>query len=348
MTQDECMCLSAANLASVQKLQNRAEKELLDPKKPLANVIGVGSGVKWTDGKPTGEPALLVLVTQKMEEDLLSQADLVPQDLEGIPTDVMAIGYPFAGGCETFWAQAQSLVKRARPAKGGYSVGHYNITAGTIATGVYDILPSGTVSPPGHGIGIPSRYYILSNNHVLADSNAANLNDPILQPGPYDGGIDPDDRIGILSRFIPITFDPPTPKDQHNNLVDAAVAEVQFNDLDREIYWIGPLMGWRKKANVPVGTLIKKTGRTTNFTTGRITAINATVDVGYGGGRTARFRDQFVTTGISAGGDSGSLVTTLDNVAVGLLFAGSSISTIINPIENVRSLLRVEVAEQVL
>jgi hypothetical protein len=70
--------------------------------------------------------------------------------------------------------------------------------------------------------------------------------------------------------------------------------------------------------------------------------------VGYGGGRTARFRDQFVTTGISAGGDSGSLVTTLDNVAVGLLFAGSSISTIINPIENVRSLLRVEVAEQVL
>lgn len=348
MNQNECMSLSAEDLASVQKLQNLAVKELLDPKKPLANVIGVGSGVKWTDGKPTGEPALLVLVTQKVEEELLSQTDLVPQNLDGIPTDVMAVGYPFAGGCETFWAQAQNLVKRARPAKGGYSVGHYNITAGTIATGVYDILPGGTVSPPGHGIGIPTKYYILSNNHVLADSNAANLNDPILQPGPYDGGKDPDDRIGILSRFIPITFDPPTPKDQHNNLVDAAVAEVQFNDLDREIYWSGPVRGWRKKSNVPVGTLIKKTGRTTNFTTGRITAINTTIDVGYGGGRTARFRDQFVTTGISAGGDSGSLVTTLDNVAVGLLFAGSSISTIVNPIENVRSLLRVEVAEQVL
>jgi hypothetical protein len=42
------------------------------------------------------------------------------------------------------------------------------------------------------------------------------------------------------------------------------------------------------------------------------------------------------------------LVTTLDNVAVGLLFAGSSVATIVNQIENVRSLLRVEVAEQVL
>jgi len=67
--------------------------------------------------------------------------------------------------------------------------------------------------------------------------------------------------------------------------------------------------------------------------------------VGYGGGKVARFKDQIVTTDISAGGDSGSLVTTLDNVAVGLLFGGSSIATIINQIENVRSLLKVEVAE---
>ena len=94
--------------------------------------------------------------------------------------------------------------------------------------------------------------------------------------------------------------------------------------------------------------IVQKTGRTTNYTTGRITAINATVDVGYGGGRVARFKDQIVTTNISAGGDSGSLVTTLDNVAVGLLFAGSSTSTIVNQIENVRSLLKVEVAEQLM
>ncbi len=124
--------------------------------------------------------------------------------------------------------------------------------------------------------------------------------------------------------------------------MDAAIAEGQFHDLDREIYWIGYVRAWRRKANVTVGTIVQKAGRTTNYTTGRITAINATVDVGYSGGKVARFIDQIVTTNISAGGDSGSLVTTLDNVAVGLLFAGSSIATIVNQIENVRSLLRVE------
>jgi hypothetical protein len=79
-----------------------------------------------------------------------------------------------------------------------------------------------------------------------------------------------------------------------------------------------------------------------------ITGVNATVDVNYGGGRVARFNDQILATNMSAGGDSGSLVTTLDDVAVGLLFAGSPQVTILNQIEGVRALLRVEVAEQIL
>jgi hypothetical protein len=174
------------------------------------------------------------------------------------------------------------------------------------------------------------------------------LGDHILQPGPVDGGVDPTDHIANLSRFIPITFDPPVPLANHRNLVDAAIAEAEFHDIDREIYWIGYVRGWRRRANVTVGTIVQKTGRTTNYTLGRITAVNATIDVGYGGGRVARFQDQIVTTNISAGGDSGSLVTTADNVAVGLLFAGSSLATIVNQIEHVRSLLRVEVAEDIL
>jgi hypothetical protein len=247
------------------------------------------------------------------------------------------------------FAEALVLARRTRPAEGGYSVGHYKITAGSIGTCVYDILPGGTTgSPPAHGIGIPPRCYILSNNHVLANTNAGQIGDPILQPGPYDGGTDPADRIATLSRWVPITLEPPTPRFLHRNVVDAAIAQGQFHDLDREIYWTGYVRGWRRKANVGVGLLVQKTGRTTNFTTGRITAISATVDVGYGGGRVARFFDQIITTNISAGGDSGSLVLTLDNVAVGLLFAGSSVATIVNQIENVRSFLRVEVAQMVL
>lgn len=342
------MMLSEEVVAEAQKAHSAAVAEFLDPEMPRANVVGMGVGVKWSNGQPTGEPALVVLVTQKLEKAQVAEADLVPAELEGMQTDVLAIGYPVAGDGEPLAVGAQRLARRIRPAEGGYSVGHVKITAGTIATCVYDILRGGRVSPPAHGVGIPRRYYILSNNHILANSNAAAPGDPILQPGPHDGGTYPADCIARLTRFIPITFDPPVARARHRNLVDAAIAEGQFHDLDREVYWIGYVRGWRRKANVRVGTIVQKTGRTTNYTTGRITAISATVDVGYGGGRVARFRDQIVTTNISAGGDSGSLVTTLDNVAVGLLFAGSSIATIVNQIENVRSLLRVEVAEQIL
>ena len=350
MPEDARMMLNPADVLTIQKAHATAVEELLDPSKPRRNVIGVGSGVKWRNGQPTGEPALLVLVTQKLAKEEISGPDLVPSRLADMQTDVLAIGYPVAGRGEAMDAGIgiQTLAQHARPARGGYSVGHKKITAGTIATCVYDILPGGKVSPPAHGIGIPSKYYILSNNHVLANTNDAFFGDSILQPGPFDGGIDPADRIATLSRFIPITLEPPIPRGLHSNLVDAAVAEGQFHDLDREVYWTGRVRGWRRKAGVTVGTLVQKTGRTTNYTTGRITAVSATVDVGYGGGRVARFVDQIITTNISAGGDSGSLVATLDNIAVGLLFAGSSIATIVNQIENVRSLLRVEVAEEIL
>lgn len=342
------MTLSDADAAAVGKVCTAAAEQLMDPEKGRNNVVGVAAGVKWSKGQPTGEPALLVLVTHKVDKSALSRSDLVPPKIQDLQTDVLAIGSPVAGGGAAAEAGAQTLTKRIRPAEGGYSVGHVKITAGTIATAVYDIQPGGSTSPPQHGIGIPPRYYILSNNHVLANSNDANLGDPVLQPGPFDGGADPADRIARLSRFVPITFQPPVPLAQHRNVVDAAVAEGEFHDLDREIYWGGYVRGWRPKAKVSVGTLVQKTGRTTNYTLGRITAVNATVDVGYGGGRVARFRDQIITTAMSAGGDSGSLVTTLDNVAVGLLFAGSSVSTICNQFENVRALLRVEVAEEIL
>lgn len=341
------MILSEAAMSEAQNAHEAALEEIL-PENPRANVVGLGVGVKWTDGRPTGEPALIVLVTQKLERDQVSQADLVPAELAGMQTDVLAIGVPTAGGSEALTVTTQTLTRRLRPAEGGYSVGHVNITAGTIATCVYDILPGGTVSPPTHGIGVPPKYYILSNNHVLANSNAASIGDHILQPGPFDGGIDPTDHIASLSRFVPITFFPAVPLLLHNNIVDAAIAEGQFHDLDREIYWNGYVQGWGRKENITAGMRVKKTGRTTNFTTGRITAVNATIDVGYGFGRVARFRDQIVTTNISAGGDSGSLVLSIDNVAVGLLFAGSTIATILNQVENVRSLLRVEVAERIL
>jgi hypothetical protein len=347
------MMLADADVQSLVQATRAASSEFIEEGKARSNVVGMGAGVKWKNGEPTGEPAVLVLVTHKVAKEQLSKADAVPTKLQGMPTDVLAVGQPVAGDMGSpIGAGIQTLTKRARPASGGYSVGHFQITAGTIGTCVYDILPGGSTDPvnPVHGVGIPSKYYILSNNHVLANVNVGPVGANILQPGPIDGGVNPADKIATLSRFIPIELTPAVALVAQNNIVDCAMAEGEFHDLNREDYWCGYVRGWRRRAQVlqMVGQTVKKTGRTTNFTTGRITAVNATIDVNYGGGRVGRMKDQIVTTNMSAGGDSGSLVMTLDNVAIGLLFAGSAQAMIANQIENVRTMLRVEVAEQIL
>ncbi len=171
--------------------QNK-EDEILS----MPNVVGVGVGNKVSGGKDTEESCIKILVSQKLPPELLGSGEAVSDQIGGTRTDVEEVGHLFAGGADqTAVAEADSpadeistfidaeagiqlLRTRVRPAKGGYSVGHYRITAGTIATCVYDSSPYP---------GIPPRYYILSNNHVLANSNSARLGDPILQPGPADG-----------------------------------------------------------------------------------------------------------------------------------------------------------------
>lgn len=292
------------------------------------NVVGVGIGNKVKNGRDTGDPSLVVFVAQKLDADMLTEDDLIPEELGKFKTDVIETGEILAGGqMELQYAPSaedvgvQTLRNRVRPVEGGYSVGHYKITAGTMATAVVDIVPFP---------GIPSRYYMLSNNHVLANSNNARIGDPILQPGPFDGGTVPADVVARLSRFVPIHFD------GRCNYVDAALAEGEFHDLDREIFWIGYTKGI---AAPQLGSIVQKTGRTTNYTTGQITALNATVNVNYGGGKVAKMCGQIVTTNMSAGGDSGSLLLDRNENAVGLLFAGSSRVTIHNDIRYVIRLL---------
>lgn len=348
--------------------------------KGIPNVLGVGTGIKWKNGAPTGEPALVVLVTHKVSKSELPKASLIPAALQGVKTDVLAVGHVFAAddldpeveddldpeveddldpeveddldpeveAAQKYFRSRKRRIKRLRPVCGGISVGYRKLTTGTIGACVYDQLPGASNDPPQPGIGMPQKFYILSNNHVLAYSNEGHIGASILQPSAGDGGRFPKDRIGRLQRFIPIDLAPTIPLEDHNNLVDAALAEVPFRLMEQRLKWIGELRGWRKKADVTVGTLVKKTGRASNLTVGRITVINATIDINYRNGRKGRFKEQILTTKMSAPGDSGSVITTLDNVAVGLLFASSTEVTVANQIENVRALLHVEIAEQVL
>jgi hypothetical protein len=228
---------------------------------------------------------------------------------------------------------------KARPAPCGISVGHFEITAGTIGA-----------LARGRSGDRRNRLFVLSNNHVLANVNAGPAGAAILQPGKFDGGMNPRDRIGILDQWVPINFSAGS-----TNLVDCATAWVVNNLVRREFVRLVN----NQQTFFRVGgqttqpqqdMLVGKSGRTTQLTKGRINAIGVTVNVNYGSGRVGTFRDQFsvvsTTPGqdFSQGGDSGSLIWTWNESRnpVGLLFAGGGGVTFANRIDRVLQALDIQ------
>jgi len=57
-----------------------------------ANVVGVGIGLRQCEGKPAGEPAIVVSVTHKVPLSRLASRDVIPRELDGVPVDVQAVG----------------------------------------------------------------------------------------------------------------------------------------------------------------------------------------------------------------------------------------------------------------
>src|SRR3989449_2995306 len=259
----------------------------------------------------------------------------LPSQLDGMPVDVKVTG--------RFMALSDPTT-RQRPAPLGYSVGHPAITAGSIGGRVVD------------GAG---ALYVLSNNHVLANSNNASIGDPALQPGPYDGGTAPADQIGTLAAFNTIDFSGGL------NTIDAAIALSDATKLGNAtptddgygtpsgaIYGDANNDGVFDDETALLGLNVQKYGRTTKLTHGQITGINATVTVCYEVFfgfciKSARFVDQLVIEPgtFSGGGDSGSLIVTDDGSKnpVALLFAGSSAQTIANRIDLVLNRFAVHV-----
>jgi hypothetical protein len=233
----------------------------------------------------------------------------------------------------------------------GISCGHIDVSAGTF----------------GCLVRRDDDLFILSNNHVLANSNKASKGDAIIQPGQYDGGT-LSDQIATLEDWVPLNMgvqESTCPwaktvvellnvlaktlgsssriaafqEEPAENVVDCAIARPLSPDLVvPEIMQIGIPKG------VGVGALgmqVQKTGRTTGYTSGKITQVDVTVQVDYDG-QMVQFVDQFMATGMSAGGDSGSAVLDMAGNVIGLLFAGSELATLINPIQAVLDALNVD------
>jgi len=327
----------------------------LSLEKEFDGVVGVGKGYKVINGEKTKIMSHIILVEKKLPINELHYTQIMPRNINGLQTDIIGVGKIFA----------YENTERVRPVVGGVSVGHKNITAGTVATLVYD--------------GETSEPLLLSNNHVLAMSNDAEIGDEIYQPGPADGGT-VDDMMANLFKYIPIKFSTPDIPDipgcdvaklyinignsmaklvgsryrvfayeedepgLEPNFADAAVAKpINITVLSSHIKDIGVVNG---TADAFLNQQVYKSGRTTELTHGEVQALNMSITVSYGGLKAAYFTDQVVIVGtvdgqaFSAPGDSGSLVLEKGtNNAVGLLFAGGSGSdkaaTIISPIHYV-------------
>lgn len=272
----------------------------------LPNVNGVAIGHKIVNGIDTGVLCLKILVEKKLDKNLLHPSEVIPFMYDGFITDVVEVGV----------IEAQANTTKVRPAPGGVSIGN----VGTFSVGTLGCLVS-----TGAGTGL--KTYILSNNHVIAGNNTTPLGTGILQPGPGDGGVNPTDLIANLSSFVTINFS------GGNNIVDAAIGEVtNLSLVTNSIIAIGPPTGI---ASALIGGFVQKSGRTTSYTTGSITAVNATINVNYGSAGVAIFINQILTTPMSSPGDSGSIVLDNQNRVIGLLFSGSSSITGVNDIRNV-------------
>jgi len=314
------------------------QKKDIDNLLSFPNVVAVGSGYKKAkDMIWKGQRATICSVVKKLPLSDLKSNQVIPKIMKGIPTDVV----------ETGVIKALALTDKHHPAFGGVSIGHRDITAGTFGC---------LVKKDGED-------HILSNNHVLANSNDGVIGDAILQPGPHDGGIVDTDTIASLADFIPIEFTEGLPdcditklvewlwnwlgerlRRKHRlrayklqdgiNYVDAAIAGpvMMGIDVEKGIAEIGEIVG---KAAAKVGDEVQKTGRTTGYTKDEILQEGVTVNVQYGAGKIAQFADQLMAGPMSAGGDSGSAVLNMDKEIVGLLFAGSDEVTILNPIDYV-------------
>src|SRR3989441_3315593 len=289
--------------------QRRHTDALLD----IPGVIGTAVTVQ-----PNGHPGVMLLVERAGISGL-------PVMLEGVPVSQRVTGRLMAFSDPT---------QRQRPAPMGFSVGHPAITAGTIGARVRDAL---------------GRVYILSNNHVLANSNGATIGDPEYQPGPFDGGTAAD-QIATLSDFQVISF-----AANGSNTIDAAIALSNTSVLDNAtpaddgysmpnstIFGDANGDGLFDDRNALLGLNVQKYGRTTRLTHGQITGINATVTIcyavsGFTCTKTARYVDQLIISpgGFSNGGDSGSLIVTDAGTPnpVALLSAGNSSVTIANRID---------------
>lgn len=263
------------------------------------NVVGYSNKLrnKIKNGRELPVKSIRIYVSKKLPESMLRKDEIIPKEVDGIPTDIIEIGK---------LRKVQGYRERYRPAPCGVSTSRLDENvAGTIGWWMVD--EDGSV-------------YLISNNHVWAKENQGVQGDKIIQPGKLDGGTE-EDVIAELYDFIQIDFT------GNPNYVDVAIASpLDFSQVYMSIMEIGGVTG---KRDPQLEEQVCKVGRSTGKTCGTVIDDSATVNVEYDSG-TALFQDVFLVQGenVVDAGDSGSPVLSVNNEFLGLLFAGNNEQTV--------------------
>lgn len=295
-----------------QFIRTRGPSYLTDP-----NVTSIGIGYRQKDDETVKELTLQFTVDVKTSEPEVLEAlgtTELPETIEvdgvEVPTDVIQRSYTTQFRVV---AEAEGPIRKQRldPILPGASVGHVEVSAGTIGCIVFD---KNDATP-----------YVLSNWHVLHGPDGA-LGETVVQPGPHDDNRITLNRLGILKR-------------SHLGVAgDCAVATIKDRQFSKEIFDLGVVP--EDLGEPELGDKVIKSGRTTGVTHGVVRRIDTLAKIDYGEGVGEQIIGCFeigidpdnppADGEVSRGGDSGSVWLfkaangRTSKVLAGLHFGGES------------------------
>ena len=314
------------------RAENQAIREMLatgpeEVLRAIPGVVHVSVGLKETNGNLTDQLCVRVYVRDKKGKEALSPAELIPPDVNGVPTDVNVVSE----------FEFQDDNARYRPIKGGIQVSNRIIELNDAGNGTQ--MHRGTMGC----IAIDTTDdapVILSNWHVLYATSGRN-GDKVYQPPPTtippvqlgDLPVRPQDdvdKIGVLRRK------------EISSTVDGAIAAIDVSSCCHccGIHYSNEIPGLSVSGRPPRNTIVGderatggmvvfKVGKSSGRTEGRVIddnypSFDITAD-----GLTHTFTGQIAiqhvdtTKPFSTHGDSGSVIINDQNKIVGLLFASA-------------------------
>jgi hypothetical protein len=322
--------------ASIRPVKRRVEDELL----AREGVTGVDIDTKKTGGQDTGTLSIVVFVKSKKPPKNLKAAELIPSEIDGIPTDVVEEDIVLHAGASMLLGDRQVDATTYSTLQGGISMGPCR----AVHLDPPDVPASGDYIFVGTlGLIVKDRTtgakMALTNFHVACVDSHWAVGDTQTHPGRVDGGSCPTGKFGSIVRAV------------LSNHVDGAVVSIDPGKaMSCSIVEIGNVKG---TAGASIGQAVRKRGRTTGLTYGNVVSIDFTTSIDYGDGLGVHILrnqiridvDTSHSTQFGDHGDSGSAVVDSANKVVGLHFAGNTAGTmgIANPIAFVQDELNVDV-----